>query len=227
LKTKLVRLSLALAVLAFGTVMLAHADSNLVTNGSFETGDFTGWTVSGDTGFVGVCSNDCPDGQLPEDGNFTAFFGPVGDTATISQMIPTTPGQNYTLSFYLAAPDNGTPNYFSVTFGNTIFSLTNFGASFGWQQFLITTQATSSQTPLSFTFRNDPSYWFLDNVTVTQGSHAGQPDYTRAQHADHVWQRPARNRRSCTPQVWPVAICQLRPAFATRVGGFERSGRAS
>ena len=169
--SKLLRVSLVIALFTFGAVSLVHADSNLVTNGSFETGDFTGWTVSGDTGFIGVCSVDtCPGGFAPEDGTYAAYFGPVGDTATISQMIPTTPGQDYTLSFYLAAPSNGTPNFFSVTFGSTIFSLTNFGASFGWQQFLITTQATSTQTPLTFTFRNDPSYWFLDNVTVTQGT---------------------------------------------------------
>jgi len=32
----------------------------------------------------------------------------------------------------------------------------------------LSTVATSDQTNLSFTFRNDPSYWFLDNVSVSQ-----------------------------------------------------------
>ena len=104
----------------------------------------------------------------PEDGNFAAYFGPVGDTATISQTIATTPGDNYSLSFYLANPVGGTPELLQVTFGNSSFSFTNFGVAFGWQQFTLTTLATSDQTPLSFTFRNDPSYWFLDNVNVQQ-----------------------------------------------------------
>jgi hypothetical protein len=162
--TRLLRYALAFVVLTVATVALAQ-----VNNGSFETGDFTGWTVSGDTGFVGVCDvSNCPGNFAPEDGNFAAYFGPVGDTATISQNIATTPGDSYALSFYLANPIGGTPNYFNVTFGSSSFSFSNFGVAFGWQQFTLTTVATSNETPLSFTFRNDPSYWFLDNVTVSQ-----------------------------------------------------------
>jgi hypothetical protein len=167
--SKLIRYALAVSVLALSTAGLANAGDNLVTNGSFETGDFTGWTLSGDTTFTGVCNvSTCPGGFAPEDGTFAAYFGPVGDTATISQTIATTPGDEYSLSFYLANPVGGTPNYFNVTFGNSSFSFTNFGTAFSWQQFTLTTLATSDQTQLSFTFRNDPSYWFLDNVTVQQ-----------------------------------------------------------
>jgi hypothetical protein len=161
---KPLRILLALCLLMVGTAALAQ-----VNNGSFETGDFTGWTVSGDTAFVGVCNvTNCSGGFAPEDGNFAAYFGPVGDMATISQTIATTPGDQYSLSFYLANPVGGTPNYFNVTFGNSSFSFSNFGVAFGWQQFTLSTVATSDQTNLSFTFRNDPSYWFLDNVSVSQ-----------------------------------------------------------
>jgi hypothetical protein len=174
--TKLVRISLVVALLAFGTSVAAHA-TNLVTNGSFETGDFTGWTVSGDTALVGVCTvSTCPGGFAPQDGTYAAYFGPVGDTASISQNIATTPGDLYTLKFFLANPQGGTPNYFSVTFGNTQFTLNNFGAAFGWQEFDLTTMATGTSTPLKFTFRNDPAYWFLDNVSVTQGGQGTTPE---------------------------------------------------
>lgn len=166
---KVIRVWLSFFVLAFATAAWAGTQSNLVTNGGFETGDFTGWSLSGDTGFVGVCSaSTCPGGFAPFDGTYAGYFGPVGDTATISQNIATTPGDEYALSFYLANPQGGTPNYFKVSFGSASFSFTNFGSSFSWQQFTLTTMATSSDTLLSFTFQNDPGYFFLDDVQVSQ-----------------------------------------------------------
>ena len=167
--TKVLRLFVAFALFAFTSVAFAQ---NLVENGSFQTGDFSDWTVSGDTTLIGVCSADtCPGGFAPYDGDqYAGYFGPVGDTATISQMIPTTPGDTLTLNFYLANPVGGTPNYFSASLGTSSFSFSNFGVAFNWQEFTLTTVATSDETQLSFTFRNDPAYWFLDSVSVTESS---------------------------------------------------------
>lgn len=171
--TKFARITLAIAVLAIGTL----ASAQLVQNGGFETGDFTDWTVSGDTSFIGVCSvSTCPGNFAPFEGTYAGFFGPVGDTASISQEIPTTPGQQYSLSFYLANPQGGTPNFFSVQFGDAVFSITNFGVAFGWQQFTLSDLASSNETLLSFTFRNDPSYWFLDDVSVVQSGTGTVPE---------------------------------------------------
>ena len=86
-----------------------------------------------------------------------------------SQSVATTPGTQYTLDFYLANPVGRTPNYFAVQFGTASFSVTNFGVAFGWQEFDLTDTATSNQTSLSFTFRNDPAYWFLDDVSLSSG----------------------------------------------------------
>jgi hypothetical protein len=169
---RLVRISLALAVITFGTAMLAQ-----VQNGGFETGDFSNWTLSGDTTFVGVCDvTTCPGNFAPHSGTYAAYFGPVGDTATISQEIPTVAGTQYTVDFFLANPVGGTPNFFQVQFGTASFSLTNFGVAFGWQEFSFTETATGSQTPLSFTFQNDPAYWFLDDVTISSSGGGTTPE---------------------------------------------------
>src|SRR5438105_10451918 len=79
--------------LAVGIGGPAHA-LELVTNGSFETGNFTGWTLSGNTGFTGV---ECPGAPFagPGDGNCDAFLGSVGSDGTLSQTLTTVPGQTY------------------------------------------------------------------------------------------------------------------------------------
>jgi PEP-CTERM motif/Carbohydrate binding domain len=171
---KLVRVTLAVALLSLGT--LAFAGTAQVLNGGFETGDFTNWTQFGDTTFNGVCDiSTCPFGYPPYQGTYSAFFGPVGDTGGIYQDITTIPGDRYTISFYLALPEAGTPNSFEVTFGNASLNLNNFPAPFDWALFQFSEVATSDTTRLTFTFRNDPAYWFLDNVSVNQGGTTPEP----------------------------------------------------
>src|SRR5207342_1372158 len=72
----------------------AVANANLVTNGGFETGDFTGWTNGGNTGFTGV------DPGIQHSGTYGAFFGPIGSNGFLSQTLATTAGGVYTLSFW-------------------------------------------------------------------------------------------------------------------------------
>src|SRR5436305_6063044 len=105
--------ALGLAFASTGSALAA----NIVNNGSFETGDFTGWTLSGNTGFTGV---ECPGAPFagPGDGNCDAFFGPVGSTGGITQNLATVAGVRYFIGFDFD-PDGGTPSSFSATFGGT------------------------------------------------------------------------------------------------------------
>src|SRR6266702_2978921 len=95
--------------LALGMSGLAHA-TELVTNGSFETGDFTGWTLTGNTGFTGV---ECPGAPFagPGDGACDAFLGPVGSNGTLSQVLTTIPGRFYSINFDFQ-PDGGQTSFF-------------------------------------------------------------------------------------------------------------------
>jgi PEP-CTERM motif len=147
--------------LAAGMSGPAQAAPNIVNNGSFETGDFTGWTQTGNTGFSGVDGN-----PGPNDGNFAAFFGPVGSDGTISQALGTLVGRFYTISFDFE-PDGGNPSDFSATWGaQTLVNLTNPPAS-GYQLFSFSRLATSSSTTLAFNFRDDPGFLWLDSVSVS------------------------------------------------------------
>src|SRR5664279_4841911 len=113
-----------LAALAMFASVAVHA--NLVTNGGFETGDFTGWSVFGAGAFDGV------DGSVPQSGTYAAFFGePVLAPSGISQTLATTAGKLYTVTFWLAnevdVTGNGIPNSFAFNWngGAAELSLTD------------------------------------------------------------------------------------------------------
>ena len=153
----------ALVLCATALVFCNPARADLVTNGGFETGSFSGWTGTGSTTFNGVT---CPGpGATVHGGNCSAFFGPVGSTGGISQNLATTPGTTYRIDFFFL-PDGGNPSSFSATFGGTtLISLTNPPAG-PYQEFSFDVIATLSSTALAFNFRDDPGFLFLDDVSV-------------------------------------------------------------
>ena len=144
----------------------AHAATNIVVNGSFETGDFAGWTQFGNPGFTGVDGN-----PGPGDGNFAAFFGPLGSIGGITQTLDTLPGRFYNISFDFQ-PDgsiNQPPNTssFSAVWDAQppLFSVTNPLAS-PYQVLHFTALATAPTTTLTFNFRDDPGFLWLDSVSA-------------------------------------------------------------
>src|SRR3546814_16750067 len=64
--------------------------------------NFTGWLLSGSADYAGV------GGGMVNSGANAAYFGPVGATASISQVLNTVVGQSYDVSFYLQKSGAGT-----------------------------------------------------------------------------------------------------------------------
>lgn len=146
-------------------------DPSLVQNGGFETGDFTGWTLAGDTIIGNVTYNVVAAlGEFPDtvhSGFFGAFLGEGGYAATLDQTLVTQPGTWYQLSFWFANPIAGTNQLFSVEWnGTTLLALTNPPA-FDWTNFTQTVYAANTNGTLHFAVENDTNYFGLDDVSVT------------------------------------------------------------
>lgn len=148
--------------LAVGTSIAgtAMAGPNLLTNGGFESGDFSGWTVAIDPAFSGV------DHPAAHSGGYGAYFGDFGTPGAVSQSFATIAGTGYTIDLWLRS-DGLVPNSFQVLWGGTpVYTATNVG-SFAYTEILIDRLATSALTTLELRVRNDNGFLELDDVSVS------------------------------------------------------------
>lgn len=146
-------------IAAISLALASSAHANLVTNGDFETGNTSGWALSGNTGFFSVASG------AGTGGSYGVSAGPIGSDGFLSQTLSTIAGQSYTIEWDFAS-DGGTPNHFSVSFGGiSLFDLINASSS-SYTHYSFTATATGASTLLQVAFRNDPAFQRFDNFAV-------------------------------------------------------------
>jgi hypothetical protein len=149
------------------TATLIVAGPNLMANGGFETGDFSGWTRSGDPSFTGVITG-MPDGRTIHSGTHAAQIGPSGGLGYFAQTLATTVGTSYTLDFWLSHPSTDTGTEWLVQVGGTTLRDVVDGPNFNYTEFTFAFTATSSMTTVQFGFLEIPAYFYLDDVSVSE-----------------------------------------------------------
>ena len=146
----------------------AHATEYL-TNGSFETGDLTGWTFTGNTGFF-----DLQCGPGAEDGSCFIHDGAPSSDAIFSQTFADNPGDQLTVSGWINGKNPVPfPAFSHVLFvfnGDTIYDSgsstpTSGGANNDYVNIVRNVTATGNDT-FEVHVRNDPYYTELDNFSI-------------------------------------------------------------
>jgi hypothetical protein len=146
----------------------AKADSQVV-NGGFETGSFSGWTLTGIPSYSLVASFSMGSYHAYEGSDY-AMLGSYGAESYLSQTVGTTPGDWYSITYALAS-DGGAPSEFTVLAGNDILSdVSNLPKSDYVLDSSPAFQAVSSSTTIEFGSRDDPGYLLLDDVSIGQVS---------------------------------------------------------
>jgi hypothetical protein len=163
-------IGLAVAVLALVAGPAERARADLVVNGGFETGNISGWTISGNPSPYFV------DAAHAHSGNDGFAYGFVTTLGFLNQTITTVVGQSYVFEFFQRTQD-GTPNEFQAYFGGVqLLDLVNSPIASSFTQYDYTVVATSTSTVISFGMRQDPGYSALDDVSVNPTASIASPE---------------------------------------------------
>ena len=135
---------------------------NLVQNCGFENGTASGWTYTAGTDPWFMVRGVPGD---PHSGNYGALFGAMGTDDSLSQVLATTAGANYTISFWLSNhwSDPGGADFHVYWNGTDLFDASSL--AFNYTQFTFSVIGTGSDT-LMFKGRQFSSIYRLDDVVV-------------------------------------------------------------
>jgi hypothetical protein len=153
---------------------------NLVTNGDFASGDFTGWTTDG--------------GDLPSLKVITnvANIDQADSLSGFKQSVGVTPGDVYLFKFDFTAVTFGTYSFDASWAGSTVLSFSgSSGLNTGPTTYSFTSQADAASEEISFYGLGSTGVFKIDNVSVER---VPGPLPLLGAVAAFAWSRKLRNR---------------------------------
>lgn len=141
----------------------ASARANIVTNGGFETGDFSGWSTA-----AAPAGSDFSVFAQPHSGAFSVkFSADAGQHDTMLQVLPTTSGQQYTLEFWVLNYGVGDDSLQVLWEGGTALDLTPVSTPLeSWEFISVPLAATANGSELRFRVFDTISTVLIDDVSV-------------------------------------------------------------
>lgn len=175
-----------LSIWAGGLAALAVplAEAQLIQNGGFETGDFTGWTFGG----TAAVETGSPGSAFVHSGSHGATLG----AAELSQAFLVTPGKSYQVSFWMNSILDQFPGMVQATWSN--FDIPNnlsLGSvslldttsepvpsldHAGWTRYSYTLVATGNVASLDLQFYTHPDS-YPDNLALDDVKVGGLPKF--------------------------------------------------
>jgi hypothetical protein len=174
-------IALATAMFLLGTAGLAHAD--IVKNGGFESGNFNNWGDPDNSNlpdFANIGSDLTVQDGFVHSGNYAAFFdATAGLPDVILQTFNTTPGQDYTISFWLAS-EGSFDSYGNPTEDNSFLALVDgqlvgFGTQDPFDFMLISGDFIASGNTATLVFAGNGGF-YLDDVSIAGPEVAAVPE---------------------------------------------------